>query len=54
LSYNIGTLTPGQAGSIIITATVTTGTDAQIINNLGAIDAAGTGFVTGSTITVTS
>ena len=54
MSYDIGTLNPGQGGSITISATVTTGTDAQIINNLGAIDAAGTGFVTGSTITVTS
>lgn len=34
LTYPIGTLEPGQTGDIIITATVSTGTDAQIINNL--------------------
>jgi uncharacterized repeat protein (TIGR01451 family) len=54
LSYSIGTLTPGQTWSIVITATVTAGTDAQIIANLGAIDTAGTWYVTGSTLTVTT
>ena len=54
LTYNIGTLAPWQSGIITISATVTTGVDAQIINNLGAVDTAGTGFVTWSTLTVTS